>query len=702
VTSPRSHSRREVVAWDTYAVIVTAGVVLVLISIASTVRFLPNAPSEFWLLSALALLVELSPLTIPHGRQQPTRLALSLALTFAIMLLWGAAPAIVVQALALAVASLRQRRELTNVAFDVARFALAFQAAGWAEIRFGEVPTVGMDIDEIGVADVVVVPLVWILVDNLVITVMLTASGRVAWRRWAGRSLYYYLAATPALLLLAPALLIAPTGWAVAFLAIPLALFGLVSRVLQGQERSLNIDPVTRLNNTLGLAASMDLLLTPASLNSGRPQLGLLLVRLSGLGDVTDAFGREVYNDIVNRVGQHLAHDSPGDAVIGRVIAADFVVLLPRGLSGAQRAADEIADKLRAPIEVDGVVFPVRPTIGIAIAPIDGTDLAALTAQAERAIMDARRTGATVRTIPAGNEIEARRRLSLLADLRAAIEHPEHSGELFVLYQPQVRIRDGQLVGVEALVRWRHPERGLVDTADMILTAEASGVIQLLTLRVLDDVLAQLDAWAAAGLRPRASVNVSAKDFASAGFADQVKVRLGRHAVAPDQLQLEITETALWSANPSVDQTVADLVAMGVDLSLDDFGTGFASLQQLRRYPLRELKIDRSYVTAVATSTADRAVVASITQLATDLGLRVVAEGVEDASTEARLRQIGPIIGQGWLYGRPMSAEDLLAWIKVRKDLSCRSALSEMIQSIDVDRLRCSTRESLGAVRGRA
>jgi predicted signal transduction protein with EAL and GGDEF domain len=175
-------------------------------------------------------------------------------------------------------------------------------------------------------------------------------------------------------------------------------------------------------------------------------------------------------------------------------------VLLPGAdVSGAQRAADEIADKLRAPIEVDGVVFPVRPTIGIAIAPIDGTDLAALTAQAERAIMDARRTGATVRTIPAGNEIEARRRLSLLADLRAAIEHPEHSGELFVLYQPQVRIRDGQLVGVEALVRWRHPERGTVDTADMILTAEASGVIQLLTLRVLDDVLAQLDAWGGGG-----------------------------------------------------------------------------------------------------------------------------------------------------------------------------------------------------------
>jgi diguanylate cyclase len=221
---------------------------------------------------------------------------------------------------------------------------------------------------------------------------------------------------------------------------------------------------------------------------------------------------------------------------------------------------------------------------------------------------------------------------------------------------------------VEALVRWRHPERGLVDTAEMILTAEASGMIQLLTLRVLDDVLTQLQAWVAAGVQLRASVNVSAKDFASAGFADQVELRLQRHKVAPHQLELEITESALVAASPRVDRTVADLVAMGVGLSLDDFGTGFASLQQLRRYPLRELKIDRSYVTALATSPADRAVVTSITQLATDLGLRVVAEGVEDASTAALLGQIGPIIGQGWLYGRPMSAEDLMAWINARPD----------------------------------
>jgi diguanylate cyclase (GGDEF)-like protein len=644
-------------------------VVLVLLSAEGTIRFLPEAPIEFWLLSALALLVELSPLTIPHERRQPTRVSVSLSLTFAIMLVWGSAVAIVVQTLALVVAALRQRRSLVEVLFDVARFSLAFEAASWAESRLGGLGTLGMDIQEFGLATVVFVPLVWFLVDAGVIAVALTAAGPEAWRRWLGPPLYYYLAATAGLLMLGPVLILAPTGWAVALLAVPLTLFALVAGVLRARERDLNRDPSSRLQNLRGLAVSVDQLLSTGSPAPMTPRLGLLLVRLSGLGDVTKSFGRLVADHLVDRVGERIAADTASDTVIGRVASADVVVLLPEAdASRAVRAADEIAHDLMEPIDVDGASFQVRPTIGIAMAPADGTDLGSLTAQAERAVMDARRTGVLVRTIPAGGEIEGQRRLALLADLRASIEQPSRADELFMLYQPQVRIDGGRLVGVEALVRWRHPERGLVDTAEMILTAEASGIIQLLTLRVLDDVLTQLHAWAAVGIQLRASVNVSAKDFASAGFADQVELLLRRHTVASDQLELEITESALVAASPRVDRTVADLVAMGVGLSLDDFGTGFASLQQLRRYPLRELKIDRSYVTALATSPADRAVVTSITQLATDLGLRVVAEGVEDASTEALLRQIGPIIGQGWLYGRPMSAEDLMAWIKARPD----------------------------------
>jgi predicted signal transduction protein with EAL and GGDEF domain len=669
VIRPKAASWQALVVWSTYAVIVGTGAALVVLSVPRTFRFMAHAPVEFWLLAALALVVELSPLTIPHERRSPTRLAVSLCLTFAIMLLWGSAVAIVVQALAVGVAALRERRPVTDFAFDAARFSLAFLAAGWAEGRIVGAPRLGMDIDEFGVATVVVVPLVWLLVDNGLIAVMLIAAGPGIWRMWAGPALYYYQAATAGLLMLAPALIIAPTGWAVALFAVPLALFGLVSRVLRIQERNLNSDPSSQLRNMRGLAVSVDQLLIPGSPTSRTPRLGLLLVRLSGLGDVTNSFGRSVSDHLVARVGAILTADMPNDAIIGRAASADVVVLLPETDVGCvERAADRIARSLTAPIDVDGVVFLIRPIIGIATAPIDGTDLGALTAHAERAIMDARRTGAMVRIIPAGDETEARRHLALLSDLRASIEQPGHSDELSVLYQPQVRIEDGQVVAAEALVRWRHPERGPVDTADMILTAEASGVIQLLTLRVLDDVLAQLEAWKAVGLRLRVSVNVSPKDFVSPQFADQVRHRLIGHAVSPEQLELEITESALVTPSPSVDRTVADLVAMGIALSLDDFGTGFASLQQIRRYPLRELKIDRSYVAAMTESLADRAMVTAISQLALQLGLRVVAEGVEDAGTAHLLSEIGPIIGQGWYFGRPMSGPDLLAWIHARPD----------------------------------
>jgi predicted signal transduction protein with EAL and GGDEF domain len=669
VTRSRSTARSRL-TWITYAVIIVSGAALAVGSIPALVRFLPGAPREFWLLWGLALLVETTPLVIPHGHRQPSRPSASLCITFAIMLLWGAAVAIVVQVLALGVAALRVRQPLSELAFNAARFSLAFQAAWWSLERTGDAPPrIGVSITELGIATLVTA-LVWLLTDLGLILLILTAAGRSAWRTWMGPPLYYYMAANAGLLTLSPVLFTAPTGWMVGLLAVPLALFGIVAHLLRNQEAVLSIDPVTGQQSLRGLEASVERLMTPDALSGDMPRLGLLLVRLSDLGEVTNVFGRTVTGRLLRQTGERITVDvSSEEAVIGRIAAADFVVVLPGAdVIAAKREADVVAHGLLTPIDVDGVLFRVRPTIGIAVAPEDGSDLGTLAARAETAIMDPARAGFPADSVHDGDVLEAQRRLSLLVDLRAAIERPERAAELSALYQPQVRISDGQLVGVEALARWEHPERGLVDTADMIMTAEASGVMQLLTRRILDDALAQLAAWSAAGLRVRMSVNVSAKDFADERFAEEVRNRLLHHAVAPDQLELEITETALAVSTPEVDRTIADVVAMGVGLSLDDFGTGFASLHQIRRYPLRELKIDRSYVMAMATSPADHAVVTSVTRLATDLGLHVVAEGVEDAQTAAALGEIGPIIGQGWYYGRPMSASDLMQWINARHE----------------------------------
>lgn len=661
---------RRMVARSIYSIILMSGAVALFVSIPAFLRALPGAPLELWVLVLVTLFAELTPLVIPHERRQSTQLAVSLSLTFGMLLMWGSAVAIVVQTLALGVAQLRLRRAWLDFALNAARFSLAFLIARAVEDRIGHLPaTVGMVLGESGFWVILLTALAWLLVDVGLMCLMLAVAGPATWRMWIGPPFYYYVAASAGLLVFAPVLITAQTGWLLAFIAVPLALFGLIARVLLSYERNLNVDPVTHQRNLRGLSGTVERLLSAGALDPAESRLGFLQVRIGGLEEVMNVFGQQLTNDLVEQVGDRIARKAGAGATVGHITAADFAVVLPGADAGqAEHAADSLAHALTAPVKVHGVAFAVRPTIGVAIAPADGSDFNGLAERAETAIMDTRQNGALVQMAQNRDEFEARRRLEILVDLCAAIEKSPHAGELFMLYQPQVRINDGQLVGVEALVRWRHPDRGLVNTADMILTAEASGVISLLTFRVIDDVLAQLAAWSAAGLRLRASVNVSAKDFGAEDFAHEVGRYLRRHSIAPEQLELEVTESALVEATPSVGRICAELVAMGVGLSLDDFGTGFASIQQLRQFPLQELKIDRTYVANMNTNLTDRAVIASMTRLASDLGLRVVAEGVEDEATSVALGQIGPLIGQGWYYGRPMTAPDLVRWIRARPD----------------------------------
>lgn len=221
-------------------------------------------------------------------------------------------------------------------------------------------------------------------------------------------------------------------------------------------------------------------------------------------------------------------------------------------------------------------------------------------------------------------------------------------------YQPQIAIATGEVVGVEALLRWRHPRRGMVDPGELIQVAEQSAVMRLLTRRVVDDVVAQVAAWSAAGITLRAALNVSVRDLHTGEIADQIADRLARYGVRPEQLQVEITEGALMADPRRVLASITQLHRIGVGIALDDFGTGYSSLQHLRRLPLSEVKVDRSFVLGMADDPDDAAIVRSMIELAGALGLRVVAEGVEDERTWRLLHAAGCDVAQGWFHARPM------------------------------------------------
>ncbi|MGW3895374.1 EAL domain-containing protein [Micromonospora profundi] len=242
-------------------------------------------------------------------------------------------------------------------------------------------------------------------------------------------------------------------------------------------------------------------------------------------------------------------------------------------------------------------------------------------------------------------------------------EQADDAGEITMYYQPQIAIATGEVVGVEALLRWRHPRRGMVDPEELIRVAEQSAVMRLLTRRVVDDVVEQLAKWSAAGIGLRAALNVSVRDLHTGEIADQIADRLARYGVPAERLQLEITEGALMADPRRVLATISRLHRIGVAIALDDFGTGYSSLQHLRRLPLSEVKVDRSFVLGMADDPDDAAIVRSMIELAGALGLRVVAEGVEDERTWRMLHAAGCDAAQGWFYARPMPAEELINWL---------------------------------------
>jgi EAL domain-containing protein (putative c-di-GMP-specific phosphodiesterase class I) len=254
-------------------------------------------------------------------------------------------------------------------------------------------------------------------------------------------------------------------------------------------------------------------------------------------------------------------------------------------------------------------------------------------------------------------------RLTLVSDLRHAVQERE----LDVHYQPQVDLSDGSVVGVEALVRWNHKVRGMVYPDDFISIAEHTGLIRPLTLFVLDEALATANGWSRAGYPMRISVNLSARSLVQPNLVDDVAALIRRHAIPVGGLCLEVTESSIMADRRRTSATLDALRALGVTIAVDDFGTGHSSLAYVKHLPVGEIKIDRAFITSLTTDRSDQAIVRTILELARNLDIPVVAEGVEDIATSEMLRDMGCPAAQGYFFAKPMANADLMAWLQTRE-----------------------------------
>ncbi|MEA2405896.1 MAG: hypothetical protein QOE69_15 [Thermoleophilaceae bacterium] len=402
--------------------------------------------------------------------------------------------------------------------------------------------------------------------------------------------------------------------------------------------------------------------------------LAVMIVDLARFKELNDALGHHAGDLVLQRFGPRMRRVLRATDTLARLDGDEFGVLVEGGADRRvlAKVVDRLTSALAAPLELDGLDIRVDATIGVALAPAHGSDVDTLVQRADVAMYEARKSGATYAVYAHERDEHSSDRLALMSELSAAIT----AGQLVLHYQPKADLRTGEIVGVEALVRWQHPTRGLLPPADFIQMAEQTGLMGSLTMRVMDMALRQACEWRHSGWDVGMAVNLSASNLDDPELGRKVERLLTRWNVPPSSLQLEITEDVMMADVERADEVTRGLRELGVELALDDFGTGYSSLAYLRHLPVDELKLDRSFVTDVNSEEKAAQIVGSVVLLARELGLRVVAEGVETESTWNALTALGCDIAQGYFLAHPLPADELETWMASRNAGATGKALA--------------------------
>jgi diguanylate cyclase (GGDEF)-like protein len=389
--------------------------------------------------------------------------------------------------------------------------------------------------------------------------------------------------------------------------------------------------------------------------------LSLLLLDLDRFKDINDTFGHHAGDLLLQQVAARLRSALRAMDTVARLGGDEFAVLLSGGDDdGTRVAAHKICAALEAPVTIEGHDLRVMASIGIALYPAHGTDFPTLLRHADVAMYAAKRQHSAYAVYDAAQDPHSPSRVALIGDLHHAVNR----GALVLHYQPTVDLSTGRLSGTEALTRWPHPTDGLIAPDRFIPLAEQTGLIAPLSAWALETAVRQCRDWRRTGLDLGVAVNLSMWNLLDPQLPQTIAHLLQRYGVPAAALRLELTESALMADPARVLDVLTRLAGIGVTLAVDDFGTGYSSLAYLKRLPVDELKIDKSFVLHMAEDEADAAIVRSTIGLGHSLGLQVVAEGVENGETQQQLAAMGCDAIQGYYCSRPLPADELTRWLR--------------------------------------
>jgi len=641
--------------------VITGGLLGLVLAAVPGWRAVWDHPSVFLMLSALVVLGEMFPIQISIGNESQD-VTTSTTFAFALLLALGPGPAAVAQAVASFVCDTTQRKPAWKRAFNVAQYSLSIVAAG--AVLGGT--TLGRQFGHGSVSLGALGPTLLAGCTFFVVNHLLTGTGiALALDAPLPRSLTthlgFYVATNAVILSLSPVVLVCAEAnlLLVPLLLLPMAAAYRSAKVSVEKEHQALHDALTGLPNRVGFR---NRIVQALAERRGTP-FAVLLLDVDRFKEVNDTLGHQIGDRLLSSVGRRLAGALRENDMVARLGGDEFAVFAwVGGDADAGHVTHLIATSLEEPFALDDISVQMRASIGVALFPDHGADADTLIQRADVAMYLAKENQTGFQVYSAERDHHTTRRLTLASGLKRAIDE----GELVLYFQPIAELATGDVTAVEGLVRWNHPELGLVPPDEFIPLAEPTGLIAQLTLRVLEDGLRQAATWKARGRNLAVAINVSVRNLYDPEFADHVAARLRHWGLPASSLHLEITEGMLMADPVRAEPVLARLHEMGVVLVLDDFGTGYSSLARLKRLPVSKIKIDKSFVMGMGTDEDDAAIVRSTIELARSLGLGAVAEGVETERAWLMLAELGCHAAQGYYLSRPVPAEKLETWLTQR------------------------------------